>query len=211
MGEGEKIRHEILNYLSENGRVRSNQIHPDIMKICKVSATPVYRELKKLVKSGQIKRDVITLAEVWYEAQDFEHNISRFIEFYESKLSKFDKLLLDWNDRAHNDSHIQYPEHQFRLLPLVKALQNISTHYNLISNAKIFKQSKKFKDLKKEIEKRYPEVVGSIHVLKYEKSFEDLLNTLHWEIENRYFSRYDDYIHPKFTSFSSKENIHEPK
>ena len=128
MGEGEKIRHEILNYLSKKGRIRSSQIHPDIMKICEVSETPVYRELRNLDESGQIKRDVISLAEVWYEKQDFEQTVSNYTGFYKSKLLGFDKLLRDWHDRAHEDTHIPYLEHQIRLRPLFNILQNINTH-----------------------------------------------------------------------------------
>ena len=203
MGEGEKIRHEILNYLSKKGRVRSHQIHPDIMKICKVSETPVYRELRNLDESGQIKRDVISLAEVWYEAKNLEQNISLFIDFLESELLQFDKLLKDWRDRAHNDTHVKYTEHQIRLRPLLNILQNINAYCNLVSNTESLKQSKKFKDIKKEIEKRYLKIITTLPVLKNERGLMDILATLHMEMQSKFLTQYDNYIHPKI--------VHEPK
>ena len=60
----------------------------------------------------------------------------------------------------------------------------------------MFKQSKEFKDFKKEIEKRYSELAGRTNILKNKRKLQDLLDTLQWEIDNK-FTEYDDYIHPK--------------
>jgi len=202
--DGVKIRRKILEILDNSGQVRSTELVNEVIKSLGVSQKPVYDTLKFLsIDNRVIIKNEINRAEIWYEAKDFEQTTSNFIKFYESKLSKFDKLLKDWHDRVRNDPHIEYLQHQLRLQPLIKALQNISTHYNLMSNAEMFKQSKKFKDLKKEIEKRHTELIGSTHILKNKKKLQDILYTLEWEIDNKFFTQYDNYIHPKI--------VHEPK
>ena len=196
--DGEKIRHKILEILDNMGRVRSTELVNAVIDSLQVSQKPVY-DMLKFMSNGDhiIIKDEINRAEIWYEAKDYEKTIREWESIFEKHLEKFDELTKDWHDRAKKDSNVlHYLEHQFRLKPLLDALQAINTLYNLIQHDKVLQTSKDFKKLKQEIEKRYSEVTGRLHVLKKENALQEILNTLHWEIEHKYYNQYDNYLHP---------------
>ena len=202
--DGEKIRHKILEILDNKGRVRSTELVNVVINSLEVSQKPVYDMLKFMSNDDNIIiKDEINRAEIWYEAKDYEKTIREWESIFEKHLKKFDELMKDWHDRAKKDSDVMhYLNHQFRLKPLLSALQTINTLYNLIQHYELLQTSKDFKKLKHEIEKRYSEVTGRLHVLKKENALQEILNTLHWEIEHKHYALYDNYVHPKI--------VHEP-
>ena len=192
MGESEKIRHEIKSFLRRNGRVRSNELHPYIMKKCNVSETPVYREMKNLVINGEIIRDEINIAEIWYEPNDFKTTTDQIVKTFMQKLSKIDNLLNDW---YRFKKKIDYPYHITPLKHILTALSLTEEQYIIYSYMTYLKFSDSFDKLQKEFDKRRNLIFHYSHIINEKHGSNDLLSTLAYEIDQVQLKEAYQYLH----------------
>ncbi len=187
--ESDKIRREIKHILDDEGKLRSRELVENVCKSAKVSPKPVYREIQYLTQSNEIKKIENNRANIEYESIDYEKDVSQYINYFEQKLLEFDKKIKDWHDTFVKK---RYLEQMFALRPLLKAIQNLEAEYSLIQHANYFQHSKKFKDIRKLINKSWTDALVSLHITKNKKALNELLMTLRYESVNAYRD-YDNF------------------
>ena len=181
--ESHKIRREIKHILDDEGKLRSRELVENVCKSAKVSPKPVYREIQYLTQSNEIKKIENNRANIEYESIDYEKDVSQYINYFEQKLLEFDKKIKDWHD---NFLKKRYLEQMFALRPLLKVIQNLDAEYSLIQETNLVQNSKKFKEIKKLIDKSWMDALGSLHITKNKKALNELLMTLRYESVNAY-------------------------
>ena len=181
--ESNKIRREIKNILDNEGKLRSRELVENVCKNAKVSPKPVYREIQYLTQSNEIKKIENNRANIEYESIDYEKDVSQYINYFEQKLLEFDKKIKDWHD---NFLKKKYLEQMFALRPLLKVIQNLDAEYSLIQETNLVQNSKKFKEIKKLIDKSWMDALRSLHITKNKQALNELLMTLRYESVNAY-------------------------
>ncbi len=181
--ESNKIRREIKNILDNEGKLRSRELVENVCKNAKVSPKPVYREIQYLTQSNEIKKIENNRANIEYESIDYEKDVSQYINYFEQKLLEFDKKIKDWHD---NFLKKKYLEQMFALRPLLKVIQNLDAEYSLIQETNLVQNSKKFKEIRKSIDKSWMDALRSLHITKNKQALNELLMTLRYESVNAY-------------------------
>jgi len=181
--ESDKIRREIKHILDDEGKLRSRELVENVCKSAKVSPKPVYREIQYLTQSNEIKKIENNRANIEYESIDYEKDVSQYINYFEQKLLEFDKKIKDWHD---NFLKKRYLEQMFALRPLLKVIQNLDAEYSLIQETNLVQNPKKFKEIKKLIDKSWMDALRSLHITKNKQALNELLMTLRYESVNAY-------------------------
>jgi len=74
----------------------------------------------------------------------------------------------------------------FALRPLLKVIQNLDAEYSLIQETNLVQNSKKFKEIRKSIDKSWTDALRSLHITKKKQALNELLMTLRYESVNAY-------------------------
>jgi len=169
-----KIRHEIRNVLKD-GSTRSTKIVEKVKK--KVgSEKTIYRQIKEMSKSGQIKSNVYSRAHIEYELVKVTESVKNSLQNLTDILKHTnDRLDLFHNKMENKKTRPLYIEQLFTLVTSIKQIQTIESRLRIFSMLPAFKKSSSFIGLEKQIEDTWKIIISLVDYKQEEKLFNELL------------------------------------
>jgi hypothetical protein len=172
--DSDKIRQEIRKFLQSNGRSRSKKLADEVIK--KVgSEKTVYREIKLMYESGEIKKTEKNRAEIEYELVEYakimENNfktLSKQLEEVSTDFLKFKEWVVSKKPMPH------YLPKLFTFVQTIKRLNNIETRLRIISGFPAFQNSKSIPILQKQIDNIWSKILSLINHLEDDKLISEL-------------------------------------
>jgi len=150
----EKIRHEIREFLSENGRSRGKAIADHVLSLGLGSEKTVYHEIKEIWKSGELDKTEHNRANIEYELVAVSNLVENRLAYFQTILDNIDENLSEfYADMKNPKKKMQKIERLFFIVSRMKQLQTVETLLRIIENHEPFKKSKTYLEQKKKIAK----------------------------------------------------------
>jgi len=159
--DSEKIRHEIRHIL-EFGRTRGKKLADQVMKKIGSEKT-VYREIQKMVDSGEIRRIENNRANVEYELVKLSDHVNDNLKQVLNFLDNVNDSLKRYDEQFKNKKI--KPMYVQRFVPLglnIKRLQNCESRLRILSCFPAFRKSKMFSDIHDKKEKTWRFLISLI-------------------------------------------------
>ncbi|MDE1769026.1 MAG: hypothetical protein KGI28_00550 [Thaumarchaeota archaeon] len=173
--DSDKIRHEIREYLESHGRTRSKKLADEVMK--KVgSEKTVYREIKSMYNSGELKKSEKNRADIEYELAQFSETMENNFKILSKQLSDIAQYFLDHEVLIDDKKN---PHHYGRKLMLyvqtMKELSKLETRLRIISSFPAFLNRKSVPILQKQIDDIWSKIQNLINQSRNDKLVSELM------------------------------------
>jgi hypothetical protein len=168
--DSEKIRHEIRRNL-RNGRSRSKKLADSVLK--KVgSEKTVYREIKAMYESGEIRKIENNRADIEYELVDVTEAIENNFRIISKQLSEIHQRLENLSIKFENK---QYLQRLYAIVSTIKQVQSLQTRIRLLSMDPAFERSKSFNGIKNKIDETWRLLLLLIEKQPEEQFFHEVM------------------------------------
>jgi len=150
----EKIRHEIREFLSENGKSRGKSLADHVLSLGIGSEKTVYREIKEMCNSGELNKTEHNRANIEYDLVSVSNLVENRLAYFQNILDNIDENLDEFfADMKNPKKKMQKIQRLFFIVTRMKQLQTVETLLRIIENHKPFIQSKTYLEQKKKITK----------------------------------------------------------
>ena len=159
--DSDKIRHEIREIL-RSGHTRGKQLADQVIEKIGSEKT-VYREMKNMCDSGEIRKIEHNRANIEYELVNLsdyvDNNLKQVLDF----LDNVNDSLKRYDDRIKNEKiTLQYIERLAGLVFDIKRLQNCESRLRILSLFPAFEKSKMFSEIHDKKEKTWKFLISLI-------------------------------------------------
>jgi len=159
----EKIRHEIRQFLSSQGKSRSKDIADFVLEQGIGSEKTVYNEIKEMWKSGELYKTEHNRAFIEYELVKLSKIIENRLVYTQDVVDNIEENLADFYVKLKNPKKkMQKIERLMFIVTRMKQLQTVETILRIYENHVAFKKSKTYTEQKRKITefwKRYYEFI----------------------------------------------------
>jgi len=159
----EKIRREVRQFLSEEGKSRSKDIADHVLSQGIGSEKTVYNEMKEMWKSGELDKTEHNRANIEYELVAVSNLVENRLAYFQTILDNIDENLGEfYADMKNPKKKMQKIERLWIIVTRMKQLQTVETLLRIIENHEPFKKSKTYLEQKKKIAefwKRFYELI----------------------------------------------------
>ena len=172
--DSDSIRQEIRNFLRSNGRSRSTKLANGVAK--KIgSPKTVYREIKLMCDSGELKKTDKNRADIEYELVEFAKIMENNFKTLSKQLAEVSTYFLNFEELIVNKKSTHYYLHKLMLfVQTMKQLNNIETRLRIISGFPPFQNSKSIPTLKKQIDEIWSKILSLINHPEDDKLISEL-------------------------------------
>jgi len=172
-----EIRHEIRQILRSEGRTRSKKIADQVMK--KVgSEKTVYREIKNLCNLGEIRKIEHSRADIEYELVELADAIDKQLAIVFKNLDEIKESLNKLHEKMEK-TKLPYIERLSKIVLSIKQLQKLEARMKILSMFPLFKKSKSFNYIEKQIERTWDLILGLTAHQHDEKFLYELMYNFH--------------------------------
>lgn len=169
--DSEKIRHEIRHIL-QGGQTRSKDLADRVIQ--KVgSEKTVYREIKLMYDSGEIKKNESNRANITYELADLSKEIESYLSIMNRQLDE----ILEYINESHEklDSKNTFPLQALTVMvTTIRELQKFEARLKIMSYFPAFKKTKQFNEIHLKSNNVWDDI---FHLIAHQKD-KNLINEL---------------------------------
>lgn len=170
-----KVRHQIRYILRRSGRTRSKKLADEVIKKIGSEKT-VYRQIKAMCESGEIRPIVENRADVTYELVKLADYNEKYLEFYLNRLSDIDKRLKTFHEQIMNkDTMPMYIQQLSTIVLTIKQLQKIEARFRMLSIFGSLRNTKSFAEAQTKIEETWKFILGLIGHNPEKHFFQELM------------------------------------
>jgi len=171
----EEIRSKIREILA-SGKIRSGELVSETCKGCNCSQKPVYRELKILGQSGEVRSIPHNRGNIEYELVELSEFVDILLKNLSPYLENITKRLDSFHEKITNKkTNPQYIERLFFIVTSIKQLQKLEARLRILSTFPAIKTSKSYKIFEKEIEKTWVFIMALVYHQDDPKIINELL------------------------------------
>ena len=148
----EKIRHEIREFLSSEGKSRSKEIADYVLLQGIGSEKTVYNEIKEMWRSGELDRTEHNRAFIEYELVKVSKIIENRLQYTQDVVDNIEENLADFYAKLKNPKKKMHKlDRLFFIVSRMKQLQTIETILRIYENYVAFNKSKTYTEQKRKI------------------------------------------------------------
>ena len=145
----EIIRTEVIRILNESGKIRSNELAKRVIK--KVgSEKTVYREISKLVESGEIERTIHSRSHIEYELINLHESVNNQLKNLHNEVNLIFEEIRKFNQTS-KEEKFSYHERLRNTIHLIHTIQSTDSIVKLLSYYPTFKKDRMFSQIKRKI------------------------------------------------------------
>jgi len=170
-----KIRHELREFLESNGPTRARSLANHIVRKLNVSEKTVYREIKELTESGEIKKSEHSRSNIEYELIEIVKNVETLLDNITHSTKNLEHRIVKIGNTLDKKQKERFPlETLSNFVSCIKQLQKNEARLNILSVYPAIKKHKQFSYLEKKNQTLWKLLVT--YILRYNDS--KLINDL---------------------------------
>jgi len=175
--DSDGITHEIRDILTQNGVVRGKNLADQVLERLKVSEKTVYREIKKMVDLGELKKTEYNRANIEYELVKITENVGKILFNLTHSIKNLEYRLVKF-DNKFDKKEKKKPERLETIMTFVsciKQLQKIEARLKILSMYQVIRKDKQFNYIEKKSQTLWKYLVTLIGRYNDSKVINDLL------------------------------------